>query len=171
MRLPSRNEKGYTLVEILVVIALVGILSGMAYSGFEGTLQRQRCIAAVNRIVSLLKEAQVVAREKRTRCYVAFNDTNGTVDLTLDTDYSGANAADGSDTLYRRVKINRQFRGANATVSTATAFLYDYRGVPSFPSGVPVISVANARKTTDTATITISNMGELSVALPAAWKR
>lgn len=173
MFLKSRDERGFTLVEILVVIALVAIMSGLGYAGFQNMIQRQRTIAAVNRVISLLKEAQVLAREKRAICYVTLNnDTNGTMDLTLDTDYSGSTNSTATDTLARQVKISRQFR--DVVVRQGASFRYDYRGIPAgvVPTAALPIGIGNQNKPSlGNATITVSNMGDISVAIPDSWKR
>lgn len=154
-------------MEIIVVVAIVGILVGMVHSGFKGVLQRQRCTAAVNRIVSLLKEAQAIAREKRTICYVALAaDENGTFDLALDTDYD-ANTT--TSTSYRQVKIRKQYEGVTAQLTAQTGGLrFDYRGIPK---GTPATITITRQSSGDNATITISSMGEIVAAMPDSWKR
>ena len=47
---PRRAERGFTLVEAMVVVAIVGILIGFTYSGFTGVLARYRCQGAMNRL-------------------------------------------------------------------------------------------------------------------------
>ena len=135
--------------------------------------QRQRGKAAVNKIVSLLKEAQTLAREKRTICYVTLaNDTDGTMDLTLDTDYSGDASATASDTLYKEVKISTQYR--DIVVRQGAGFYYDYRGIPAgtLPTAALPITIGNQGQTSlGNATITVTTLGDINVTLPSAWNR
>jgi Tfp pilus assembly protein FimT len=143
---------------------------GFTYSGFSGVIQRQRSIAAVNRVVLLLKEAQSLAKEKHTICYVTVGtDSNGTFDMTLDSDYTADTTAQSNDTIVREVKISKQYQ--KVTVQSGATLRFDYRGVPLATAFPVTISLLNARApSSGNATITVSSMGEIIATLPNAWK-
>ena len=63
---PRRAERGFTLVEVIVVVVIAGILIGFTYSGFTGMLARYRCQGAMNRVAQLFKLAQMKAVEQST---------------------------------------------------------------------------------------------------------
>lgn len=67
MRLGSeKSHRGYTLVEILVIVVIVGILSAIAAPSWLAFLTRQRLNAAQAQALSAMREAQTSAkREKR----------------------------------------------------------------------------------------------------------
>ncbi len=67
MKLRSeRSHRGYTLVEILVIVVIVGILSAIAAPTWFAFLTRLRLNAAQAQTLSAMREAQVSAkREKR----------------------------------------------------------------------------------------------------------
>ncbi|MBD3559675.1 type II secretion system protein [Planktothrix sp. FACHB-1355] len=71
---------GVTLIEMLVVIAIVGILAAIAAPSWLGFLTRQRVNTAQAEAFSVLREAQANAqREKRVWqvCFRDYPDTDG----------------------------------------------------------------------------------------------
>lgn len=54
----SRPSKGFTLVELMVTVAVVAILSAIAYPSFQGTIRSNRVAAGHNELLGLVNLAR-----------------------------------------------------------------------------------------------------------------
>ena len=59
-----RNSKGFTLTELMVVVAIIAIMTGFGYSGFSSLMKRERVKAAACQFAADVKEARMMAIEK-----------------------------------------------------------------------------------------------------------
>ncbi len=48
-----KNAKGFTLVELLVVVAIIGILAGIAYPSYTQYARKAECADGIDSLVSL----------------------------------------------------------------------------------------------------------------------
>lgn len=55
---PTMRQVGYTLIEVMVVVAIVGILTAAAVPSFNQMMQRQRVEAQVSSLISALRSAR-----------------------------------------------------------------------------------------------------------------
>jgi prepilin-type N-terminal cleavage/methylation domain-containing protein len=158
------DNKGFTLVEAMVVVAIVATLIGFSYAGFSGTLQRQRCQAAAQKIAWLLKQAQMQAVEKHTRCAVILGTGNKTIQTFLDRDNDltlGVN-----DTLLEQVNIAQEYRGVD--VISGAQFYFSTRGIPK--GTYPKIQLRCQNTSGPDGNVTVSSMGRVSIATPSNWQ-
>lgn len=75
----SNRRKGFTLIEILIVLVIIGILAAMAVSSFGSARKRARLNIAVDSVASMIKQQQgkaktgrqtgVSSSELQTSCY------------------------------------------------------------------------------------------------------
>jgi prepilin-type N-terminal cleavage/methylation domain-containing protein len=131
---PSRLRScaGFTLTEVLVVIALIMTLTGFGYSGFSGWQKKERVRSVAYDCAAQLREARMRAIEKHNSQtflftaneYKVFGDTNGDCDLSDD------------ESVVRQVKVDLEDRGIAMTTSPVDlALRFDRKGMPRNRSG------------------------------------
>lgn len=62
----KKNNKGFTLVELIVVIVILGILAAVAVPAYSGYISRSRRAADLSVLSSVATAAQAIAAEKQT---------------------------------------------------------------------------------------------------------
>lgn len=68
---------GYSLIEVLMVVAVVAVLSAIAAPRVSGSLTRQRAIAAAKRVAADLEYARARAMASSASCKVVFSPGRG----------------------------------------------------------------------------------------------
>jgi len=74
-----RFNRGYTLVEMLVIIALIGIISAIATPSWLAFLNRIRLNSAQAQALSVMREAQVNSKREKRVWEASFRNSNGLV--------------------------------------------------------------------------------------------
>jgi len=69
--LPSTSQFGFTMIEILVVVILIGVLSAIAAPGWIGFVNRQRVGSANQRVLGAIQQAQSEAKTKKRKYNVS----------------------------------------------------------------------------------------------------
>ena len=86
------NQSAYTIVEMLVVVAIIGIVASFAVPGMTNIVKNQRISATTNEIISTLQAARSEAIKRSTDVSVCFKTTeNGNGCNNLGTNVNNAN--------------------------------------------------------------------------------
>lgn len=80
-RTSQRQEKGWSLTELLIVLTIMGILVAMAGPGYQAVAARVQARSVTAEIASELRLARQLAMAKRERLRVIFDQTARTITL------------------------------------------------------------------------------------------
>lgn len=105
-----KNSEGFTLIETLIIVVIVGILSAIAAPSFLGLFGRNKVDNALNQARGALQECQREAIRKSKSYTVTLNTTNKTV--------TGDCLVTGS----------RNFNSGVNVQANETSFQFSYRG-------------------------------------------
>jgi len=82
----NRATAGFTLAEMIVVIAIVGILAAVAGAGFLGWLARMRLNSAQHTALQAIRQAQMTAKLQKSTLQASFREQNGKVQWAVHPD-------------------------------------------------------------------------------------
>jgi prepilin-type N-terminal cleavage/methylation domain-containing protein len=71
-----KSNSGFTLVEMMVVVIIVGVVAAIAVPNFLGLLNRNRANAAMRQVEGALKEAQKQSIRTGKSCSIDIDTTN-----------------------------------------------------------------------------------------------
>lgn len=149
--LRTRNGKGFTLLELLIVIMLIGIISAIALPGFQGWMVKSRLNGAARQVMTELMETRSKAVSQNNRFRVFFINNH---QYTILDDRNNNNSADtGEPTLTRDIEgdyFDVRF--------TATANPIFYPRGTAFGTTVTLSNGAGGTKT-----ITVSTAGRVKI--------
>jgi prepilin-type N-terminal cleavage/methylation domain-containing protein len=137
----KKPDGGFTIIEVLVVIFIIGILSAIIAPNWLAFLNRQRLNKASDNLVSALQEAQRQAKRNKRNYSVSFRTNNNLPEIAI---YSGTTPSNwqtfGKDVGVKQgqVIIGTNLNTANTLASpntvlfnnltTAKTITFDYMG-------------------------------------------
>ena len=113
----DHSKAGYTLVELMVTVSLVGILAGLSIVSFGRNWRAERLKAATRETTAWLDEARRIAIQKAKPCRININRADILLSLNPNTDNPKEFCP---DTLYRPLDIRNTVQNSSEIVMCST---------------------------------------------------
>ena len=149
-----RNDSGFTLAEVMVVIAIIGICSAIAIPSFIGWLPKYRLNSATSDLLGAMQSARLRALKDNASVVIEFNPGADSYSVFLDNGAGGGNSGnsiqDGAEST-----VMGGAMPAGVDLLGGDTLRFDARGFPD-----PTNGTVNLRNTkNDTTTITVNATG------------
>ncbi|NJL66663.1 MAG: transcriptional regulator [Microcoleus sp. SM1_3_4] len=76
--MPRKGDSGFTIIELLIIVILLGVLSAIAAPGWLGFINRQRVRTVNDRVFQSLRLAQSEAKRTKSPVTIVFNNNTST---------------------------------------------------------------------------------------------
>ncbi len=120
-----KNERAFTLVEALIVIAIIGILSGIAIPNFSRMREIYVMKGEMQKIVSFINLAKSASLKHNDQIGLIFPEGYG-ITVTMFIDANRNNTLDSGETVINRLKLDQKLAHVTNTAK--------YIGIP--PTGI-----------------------------------
>jgi prepilin-type N-terminal cleavage/methylation domain-containing protein len=118
-----RNEKGFTLLELIIVILVAGVLAAISAPSLLTWYQRMRVNNAMSQVQGSLQTAQREAIRRNTNCVV--NIDSGNDKMTGDCFLQPDIPTDWVDLKSNETTMNYSYRGTVTLASSGTIVLFE----------------------------------------------
>lgn len=146
-----RNNSGFTLIELIVVIAIFGILVAVTVPNFLGYRPKSRLKTAARDLYSNLQLARMEAIKSNTTWAIVFDFVSNS--YTVRSDLTGAN------TVVKTVNLNSYGSGVTYGQGNATTDIDNsaFAGTTSYITYAGNVAQLNSRGTSDQGFVYLSN--------------
>ncbi|QSJ18478.1 type II secretion system protein [Nostoc sp. UHCC 0702] len=134
----KQKNDGFSLIELLVVVIMLGVLATIAAPSWFAFVNRQRVNKANDFILSALQEAQREAKKQKLSYSVSFRTYNNIPQVAI---YS--KGSDSSNFLWRDlggdlgIKAGQIVIGTNITNENTASSIITYASTPTFTTSKP----------------------------------
>ncbi|MDJ0569087.1 MAG: prepilin-type N-terminal cleavage/methylation domain-containing protein [Pleurocapsa sp. MO_192.B19] len=132
-----KKEQGFTLVEMIVTVVVVGVLMAVAVPSLVGLFNQTRVKDGLRQIETSLKEAQKLAMRRGSTCTVTLDNSNNTITANPVSCLAGSKTVD--DRLEFKGDVDDPANNANLIVVTFSHKGHNTTGartIAIYPDGV-----------------------------------
>lgn len=142
MHKKKMSSSGFTMIEAMIVVAVIGIMAGIAMPGFIGWLPNYRLRSDARDVVSCLQEMKLRAVSENSNVVVIFDLPGGTYQSFVDDGVDGGgnpnpNEKDSSEIVLKNGVLYETVQFLSSTFNSSTSdplncyFGFNSRGLPS----------------------------------------
>lgn len=141
----NRSDKGFTLIEMITAIIIVGVLASIAAPNFLGLLNRNRVNQGLSEVEGAITETQRLALRRGKTCSIRLTTEVGSGSSVVEVTPDGSNAYAGCLLSERELPDNVSFSlssgGSLTTInSTSTEDLtFTSKGLPGNAKTIVVL--------------------------------
>lgn len=164
-----RRSKGFTLVELMVTIAVLAVLVAIAFPSFRGVMRNNQVASANNEVLGLFSLARSEGLRNNRGAGVCASTSGSACDgswgdgLMAYSDLDGDGSFGGGDTVLRFVQI-RPALTVTSAASASSGFIFDSRGRSRATANQSITITPSACKTGEPRrTLTVNLSGQVRV--------
>ena len=140
----SSSSAGFTLIELMITVVIIGIFASLAIPSFQKTWEKNQFRAGNKAIISALRKARSFAISNKQPFGIHVDGENMTVSLFRDVEDLGALAYDEGDSTYVVDTLPREFAYMHS-YPTTNVIMFQPNGTAKYDGTVgTIITVAES---------------------------
>lgn len=139
MNTANKDQRGITLMELMIVVVTIGIMAAMATPRFLDYIPKLKTKAAVREVVSQMRLARSAAIAEKSPIGIYFNAYEGEYIVFADTVDVGSHLYDEADPLIRSNEFPPEIELGYATFSD-NVVIFDADGSASTSGSITFLS-------------------------------